>query len=78
MKPISAIPVKPTPLRCPKAKKLKLDSDASQYIPLPPPMPIATMQAIGASLGIALDELSVEKLMAPPQQAPQDDGSHDE
>ena len=78
IKPTSAIPVRPTPLRRPKAKKLKLDADAGQDTPLPPPTPIATMQAIGASLSIASDKLSVEKLMAPPQQAPQDDGSHDE
>ena len=78
MKPTSAIPVKPTPLRRPKAKKLKLDEEAGQDIPLPPPTPIATMQAIGASLGIAPEELSVEKLMASPKQAPQDDSSHEE
>ena len=78
MKPTSAIPVKPTPLRRPKAKKLKLDADAGQDTPLPPPTSIATMQAIGASLGIAPDDLSVEKLMAPPKQVPQDEGSHDE
>ena len=78
MKPTSAIPVRPTPLRRPKAKNLKLDEEAGQDTPLPPPTPIATMQAIGASLGIAPDKLSVEKLMAPRQQAPQDEGSHDE
>ena len=78
MKPTSAIPIKPTPLRRPKAKKLKIDEESGQDTLLPPPTPIATMQAIGASLGIAPDKLSMEKLMAPPQQAPQEDGPHDE
>ena len=78
MKPTSAIPIKPIPLCCPKAKKLKLDPATSQELPLPPPTLIATMQAIGSSLGIASEELSVDKLMAPPQSASRDDVSHDE
>ena len=78
MKPTSAIPIKPTPLRRPKAKKLKLDEDSSQQIPLPPPTPIPTMQAIREALGINPLELSVEKLMAPPRSSEDDDVSHDD
>ena len=78
MKPTSAISIKPTPLRRPKAKKLKFDSAPRQDIPLPPPTPISTLQAVGAALGIAPEELTVEKLTAPPKSDPKQDSSNDE
>ena len=46
-------------------------------LPLPPPTPISTLQAIGVALGIDPAELSVEKLMASPNPAEEGDGSHD-
>ena len=46
-------------------------------LPLPPPTPIPTLQAIGVALGIDPSELSVEKLMASPNPAEEGDGSHD-
>ena len=64
------------PLRRPKAKKLHLDEHSQ--LPLPPPTPIPTMQAIGVALGIDPSELSVEKLMASPRPAEEDDGPHDD
>ena len=78
MKPTSAISIKPTPLRCPKAKKLKFDSTPCQDITLPPPRPISTLQAVGEALGIAPEDLTVEKLSASPKPNPQPDSSNDE
>ena len=77
MKPVSAIPPRSAPLRRPKAKKLRLDDEPSQ-LPLPPPTPISTMQAIGVGLGIDPSELSVEKLMASPRAIVEDPGPHDD
>ena len=76
MKPVSAIPPRSAPQRRPKAKKLRLDDEPSM-LPLPPPTPIPTLQAIGVALGIDPAELSVEKLMASPNPAEEGDGSHD-
>ena len=77
MKPVSAIPPSSAPLHRPKAKKLRLDDEPSQ-LPLPPLTPIPKMQAIGVDLGIDPSELSVEKLMASPRPAVEDDGPHDD
>ena len=77
MRPVSAIPPRTAPLHRPKAKKLRLDDEPSM-LPLPPSTPIPTLQAIGVALGIDPSELSVEKLMASPRPAAEDDGSHDD
>nr|XP_040245306.1 uncharacterized protein LOC120964586 [Aegilops tauschii subsp. strangulata] len=68
MKPVSAISPRSAPKRRPKAKKLRLDDEPS-VLPLPPPTPISTLQAIGVALGIDPAKLSVEKLMASPNPA---------
>ena len=78
MKPTSAISIKSAPLRRPRAKKLKFDSAPRQDIPLPPPTPISTLQAVGEALGIAPEDLTVEKLTASPKPDPQPDSSNDE
>ena len=78
MKPTSPISIKPTPLRCPKAKKLKFDSAPCQDNTLPPPTPISTLQAVGEALGIAPEDLTVEKLTASPKPDPQPNSSNDE
>ena len=78
MKPVSAIPLKSSPLRRPKAKKLKIHEDSSQQLPLPAPTPIPKMQVIREALGIDPSELSVEKLMAPPRSFEDDDVAHDD
>ena len=46
--------------------------------PGPAPIPIQVMQNLGASLGIPLEKLSVEQLMAEPKQAQQPDMPNDE
>lgn len=75
-KPVSAIPLKPKPLRQPKAKRLKIsvalddtaapaDSSPDESSKkVPPPTPLSVMQALGASLRIPPEKLTVEKLMA--------------
>lgn len=80
-KPVSAIPVKPTSIRRPRAKKIKMsvNVEADDRAPqLPPPTPIRAMQELGASLGIAPDKMTVENLMASPKPVDQDDVSNDE
>ena len=76
-KPTSSIPTKTSALRRPRAKKAKPSvddsddhEDAAQAIP--PPTPIADLQAVGARLGISVDHLTLEKLTAPPKKASSD------
>lgn len=91
-KPISAVPIKPKPLRQPRSKKSKLDvdalvnatpttenekSEAQRHRRCHPPTPICVMQSLGASLGIPSEKLYVEKLMADPSCAPNDESAND-
>ena len=68
-KPSSAIIVKATPLRRPRAKKQRWWMHLNLKMPhaLPPPTPIVDLQAVGACLGIPEDQLTLEKLTASPK-----------
>ena len=44
----------------------------------PPPTPIATLQMIGAALGVPAEKMTVEKLMASSDTAPKPAVSHDD
>ena len=70
--------IKLAPLRRHKAKKLKFDSAPCQDSTLPPPTPISTLQVVGEALGVAPEDLTVEKLTASPKPDPQPDSSNDE
>ena len=89
-KSMSPLSPKPKPFRRPRAKKLKADNQAStpniQAQPenddtqdqAPPPTPIATLQMIGAALGVPAEKMTVEKLMASSDTAPKPVVSHDD
>ena len=75
-KPTSALPNKPSPLWRPRAKKPRYGSVSQEEnssaveehsTTVPPPTPISLMQRIGESLGISLEKLTEDKLMASPQ-----------
>ena len=75
-KPTSALPNKPSPLWRPRAKKPRFGSVSQEEnssaaeehsMAVPPPTPISLMQHIGESLGISLEKLTEDKLMASPE-----------
>lgn len=84
-KPTSAIPLKESSLHRPRTKTSKKSEPSydqpkhgDDATPLPPPALIRLMQDLGASLGVAPEALTMDKLIAGLESEPAKSSSNDD